>query len=77
MCSALDLPIAGQLTSLDQAPIRLTLADWRADVVIEAAGNAAALMVSAAAVGRGGRIVNLGSTRDYVDATGLMNRLAQ
>ncbi len=46
-----------------------------ADVVIEAAGNASALLVSIEAVNRGGRIVNLGSARDVVDATKLVNLL--
>ena len=48
-----------------------------ADVVIEAAGVAFALIVSVEAARHGGRIVNLGSTRDYINATELMNSLVR
>ena len=46
-----------------------------ADVVIEAVGNASALLASVEAVRWGGRVVNLGSTRDAIDATRLVNLL--
>ena len=72
--SALGLPIASSYI-VGSGPDSPEINGLAADVVIEAAGNAAALTVAAAAVSHGGRIVNLGSTRDYVDATDLMNRL--
>lgn len=69
---------ASKRLMLDQEYVVATDADAvAADVVFEAANSPTALLTAVAAVGQGGRIVNLGSPRTNVDLACLINGLME
>ena len=72
-----DLPVEHDYVTAADVDATDEIKNLGADVVIEAAGTAPALIVAIEAAGREGRIVNLGSTRDYINAADFVSRLTR